>query len=95
LTVPRLGVLGGRGWGQIRSAFRSQVGPVQVGTPTGSHVTTLAPTDADFCAQYGTSRPVDMGTVQIVTRVYQEPATGTRPALSELLLDRALLFTPK
>lgn len=65
------------------------------GGPTGSHVTTLAPTDADFCAQYGTSRPVDMGTVQIVTRVYQEPATGTRPALSELLLDRALLFTPK
>lgn len=63
--------------------------------PTGSHVTLLPTTDTDFCAQYGASRPVDMGTIQVVTRAYMEPATGSRPALSELLLDRALLFTPK
>lgn len=65
------------------------------GGPTGSHTTTLAPTDTDYCAQYGASRPVDMSTAQVAVRAYQEPATGSRPALSELLLDRLLLFTPK
>ncbi len=36
-----------------------------------------------------------MSTVRFVGRAYVEPATKSRPALSELLLDRLLLFTPK
>lgn len=64
------------------------------GGPTGAHVSALPPIDTAFCAQYGTSRPVDLGTMQVWTRSYMEPATKTRPALSELLLDRLLVFTP-
>jgi hypothetical protein len=63
--------------------------------PSGPHVTIVPATDAEFCAQYGTDRPVDTSTIQVLTRTYMEPATLTRPALSELLLDRVLLFTPK
>ena len=63
--------------------------------PQGPHVTTLPPTSTVYCAQYGTTTPVDMGTVTVLTRIYMEPETKTRPALSELLLDRVLLFTPK
>ena len=63
--------------------------------PQGLHVTTLAATDTCFCQRYGLSRPVDMSTVQLFFRVYAEPATKTRPALSELLLDRLLFFIPK
>ncbi|MFB7462927.1 hypothetical protein ACFCZ1_05370 [Streptomyces sp. NPDC056224] len=63
--------------------------------PAGPHVTTLPPTSTDFCAQYGTDRPVDMSTLRLVARAYMQPATLTRPALSSLLLDRLLVFTPK
>ena len=63
--------------------------------PQGPHVTPLLPTNTCYCEPYGTSRPVDMSTVQLLDRIYAEPATKTRPALSELLLDRLLLFTPK
>jgi hypothetical protein len=63
--------------------------------PTGEHVTALPPTNTDYCAPYGTDRPVDMGTAQVLTRAYMEPSTGTRPAISELLLDRVLVFTPQ
>lgn len=63
--------------------------------PQGPHVTALPPTSASFCQPYGTSRPVDMSTVSLIFRAYAEPTTKTRPALSELLLDRLLLFTPK
>ena len=63
--------------------------------PTGPHVTALPATDTDFCQPYGTNTEVDMNTVRFVGRAYVEPATKTRPALSELLLDRLLLFTPK
>jgi hypothetical protein len=64
--------------------------------PTGPHVTTLDPTGTDYCrSRYGTSREVDMTSIKVVTRIYMEPATRVRPALSELLLDRLLLFTPK
>ncbi|MEU8512283.1 hypothetical protein AB0C76_11920 [Kitasatospora sp. NPDC048722] len=63
--------------------------------PSGPHVTALPSAGSDFCAQYGTDRPVDMGTLQVVARAYMQPATLTRPALSSLLLDRVLVFTPK
>lgn len=63
--------------------------------PQGPHVTTLPPTSTVYCEQYGTTTPVDMGTVTVLTRIYMEPETKTHPALSELLLDRVLLFTPK
>ena len=66
--------------------------------PAGPHVTTLDPTGTptDYCSsKYGTNMKVDMSTISVVTRIYMEPATKTRPALSELLLDRLLLFTPK
>jgi hypothetical protein len=64
--------------------------------PAGPHVTTLDPTTTDYCSsKYGTTRPVDLETIKLVTRIYMEPATRVRPALSELLLDRLLLFTPK
>lgn len=63
--------------------------------PSGSHVTTLPSTGTDYCAQYDTSRPVDMTTLRLVARAYMQPATLTRPALSSLLLDRVLVFTPK
>ncbi|AXE22122.1 hypothetical protein C0216_00520 [Streptomyces globosus] len=63
--------------------------------PTGRHVTALPPTGTDFCAQYGTDRPVDMSTLRLVARAYMQPETATRPALSSLLLDRLLVFTPK
>jgi hypothetical protein len=65
--------------------------------PAGPHVTTLDRTDTKYCSKYyGTERDdVDMKKISVVTRIYMEPATKTRPALSELLLDRLLLFTPK
>lgn len=64
--------------------------------PTGPHVTTLDATGIDYCSSnYGTNMEVETSTVSVVTRIYMEPATKTRPALSELLLDRLLLFTPK
>lgn len=63
--------------------------------PTGLHVTPLAATSTIFCKPYGTERHVNMSTVRFVARAYVEPATKSRPALSELLLDRLLLFTPK
>lgn len=63
--------------------------------PQGPHVTVLPPTSTSFCQPLGTSRAVDMGTVSLHFRVYAEPATKTRPAMSELLLDRLLVFTPK
>lgn len=63
--------------------------------PTGPHVDPLFPTGTPFCAPYGTDRDVDMSTARFVGRAYAEPATKSRPALSELLLDRLLLFTPK
>ncbi|MGW6393024.1 hypothetical protein ACWFR1_21515 [Streptomyces sp. NPDC055103] len=63
--------------------------------PAGPHVTALPPTGTDFCAQYGTNRPVDMSTLRFVARAYMQPDTLTRPALSSLLLDRLLVFTPK
>jgi len=67
--------------------------------PVGVHVTTLDPTDptgTKYCSTYyGTTRGVDMSTISVVNRIYMDPATKTRPALSELLLDRLLLFTPK
>ncbi|MEV0985472.1 hypothetical protein [Streptomyces sp. NPDC049949] len=63
--------------------------------PSGPHVTTLPSTSTDFCAQYDTDRPVDMSTLRAVARAYMQPATLTRPALSSLLLDRLLVFTPK
>ena len=63
--------------------------------PTGPHVTALPSAGADFCAQFGTSRPVDMSTLRVVARAYMQPATLTRPAFSSLLLDRVLIFTPK
>ncbi|MGW7446966.1 hypothetical protein [Kitasatospora sp. NPDC054795] len=63
--------------------------------PSGPHVTALPSAGADFCAQYGTDRPVDMGTLRTVARAYMQPETLTRPALSSLLLDRLLIFTPK
>ncbi|MEU8513970.1 hypothetical protein AB0C76_20625 [Kitasatospora sp. NPDC048722] len=63
--------------------------------PSGPHVTTLPPTGAPFCAQYGTDRPVDTSTIRVVARAYMQPETLTRPALSSLLLDRLLVFTPK
>jgi hypothetical protein len=63
--------------------------------PQGPHVTPLPATDTCYCEPYGTTRAVDMSTVQHLVRIYAEPATKSRPALSELLLDRLLLFTPK
>ncbi|WP_354645250.1 hypothetical protein [Kitasatospora camelliae] len=63
--------------------------------PSGPHVTTLPPAGTDFCAQYGADRPVDMSTIRVVARAYMQPETFTRPALSSLLLDRLLIFTPK
>ncbi|MFF4582718.1 hypothetical protein ACFY15_30710 [Streptomyces sp. NPDC001373] len=63
--------------------------------PSGPHVTTLPSTDTSFCAQYGTDRPVDTSTLRVVARAYMQPETATRPALSSLLLDRLLIFTPK
>ncbi|WP_344657968.1 hypothetical protein [Catenulispora subtropica] len=63
--------------------------------PSGPHVTMLPPVNTDFCAQYGASRPVDMSTITEVGRAYMQPATLTRPALSSLLMDRLLVFTPK
>ncbi|MFF4641105.1 hypothetical protein [Streptomyces sp. NPDC001389] len=63
--------------------------------PTGPHGSELPPTGTDFCAQYGTDRPVDLSTLRFVARAYMQPATLTRPAFSALLLDRLLIFTPK
>ncbi|MFI5572132.1 LysM peptidoglycan-binding domain-containing protein [Streptomyces sp. NPDC051740] len=63
--------------------------------PTGPHVTELPSAGADFCAQYGADRPVDMSRMQAVARAYMQPETLTHPALSSLLLDRLLVFTPK
>ncbi|KIE25912.1 hypothetical protein LK08_15845 [Streptomyces sp. MUSC 125] len=63
--------------------------------PTGPHVTELPSAGTDFCAQYGTDRPVDMTTIRAVARAYMQPRTLTRPALSSLLLDRLLVFTPR
>ncbi|MFF4585666.1 hypothetical protein [Streptomyces sp. NPDC001388] len=63
--------------------------------PRGPHVTELPSTHTDYCARYGGTRPVDMSTLQVVARAYMQPKTLTRPALSSLLLDRLLLFTPK
>ncbi|MBR7825003.1 hypothetical protein KDK95_01705 [Actinospica sp. MGRD01-02] len=65
------------------------------GGPTGAHVTMLPSTNSDFCAQYGGNRPVDLSTLRLVARAYMQPATLSRPALSSLLLDRVLVFTPK
>ena len=70
------------------------------GGPRGAHVTVLAPTNTIYCESVGTLpdgsyRDVDMSTVRLFYRAYAEPATRTRPALSELLLDRLLLFTPR
>ena len=66
------------------------------GGPAGPHVTTLDPTDTDYCSvNYGTAGEVRMRTLKAMARVYMDPATGTRPPVSELLLDRLLLFTPK
>ncbi|MET9152245.1 hypothetical protein ABZX82_13400 [Streptomyces griseoflavus] len=62
--------------------------------PTGPHVTALPPAGTDFCAQYGADRPVDMSRMQAVARAYMQPETLTHPALSSLLLDRLLVFTP-
>jgi len=69
--------------------------------PQGLHVTPLAATNAVYCKPYctlpdgKTYRDVDMGTVRLFFRIYAEPATRSRPALSELLMDRLLLFTAK
>ncbi|WP_344657528.1 hypothetical protein [Catenulispora subtropica] len=63
--------------------------------PTGPHVTQLPSTTTDFCAQYNGTRSVDLSTVRFVARAYMQPDTLTRPALSALLLDRVLVFTPK
>ncbi|MFF9763475.1 MULTISPECIES: LysM peptidoglycan-binding domain-containing protein [Streptomyces] len=63
--------------------------------PTGPHVTELPSASTDFCAQYGAERPVDMSRMQAVARAYMQPETLTHPALSSLLLDRLLVFTPK
>ncbi|MGW7446592.1 hypothetical protein [Kitasatospora sp. NPDC054795] len=63
--------------------------------PSGPHVTTLPPVSTDFCAQYGAERPVDLSTIRVGARAYMQPDTLTRPALSSLLLDRVLVFTPK
>ncbi|WP_406726169.1 hypothetical protein WJ438_18005 [Streptomyces sp. GD-15H] len=63
--------------------------------PTGPHVTKLPSTGTDFCAQYGADRPVDSGCVQAVARACTQPETLTHPALSSLLLDRLLVFTPQ
>ncbi|MEV5420435.1 hypothetical protein [Streptomyces albogriseolus] len=63
--------------------------------PTGPHVTELPPAVTDFCAQFGADRPVDMSRMQAVARAYMQPETLTHPALSSLLLDRLLVFTPK
>ncbi|MFF9140206.1 LysM peptidoglycan-binding domain-containing protein [Streptomyces albogriseolus] len=63
--------------------------------PTGPHVTELPPAGTDFCAQFGADRPVDMSRMQAVARAYMQPETLTHPALSSLLLDRLLVFTPK
>ncbi|MCX3061132.1 hypothetical protein [Streptomyces beihaiensis] len=63
--------------------------------PTGPHVTELPSTSTKFCSQYGTDRPVDMTTLRAVARAYAQPGTNTRPAMSSLLLDRLLVFTPK
>lgn len=63
--------------------------------PTGPHVTELPSAGTDFCARYGADRPVDMSSMQAVARAYMQPGTLTHPALSSLLLDRLLVFTPK
>ena len=63
--------------------------------PTGPHVTELPSVGTDFCAQYGGDRPVDLSSMQAVARAYMQPETMTHPALSSLLLDRLLVFTPK
>ncbi|MFB6612687.1 hypothetical protein ACFCV9_00415 [Streptomyces sp. NPDC056367] len=63
--------------------------------PSGPHVTRLPSTGTDFCAQFGADRPVDLSTIRVVARAYMQPETRTRPALSSLLLDRLLVFTPK
>ncbi|MFR9799130.1 hypothetical protein ACL02U_25035 [Streptomyces sp. MS06] len=63
--------------------------------PTGPHVTELPSAKTNFCSQYGTDRPVDMTRIRAVARAYMQPQTLTRPALSSLLLDRLLVFTPR
>ncbi|MEV0535973.1 hypothetical protein [Kitasatospora sp. NPDC050463] len=60
--------------------------------PSGPHVTALPSATTDFCARYGTDRPVDMSTIRVVARAYMQPETLSRPALSSLLLDRLLIF---
>ncbi|MEU8512883.1 hypothetical protein AB0C76_15015 [Kitasatospora sp. NPDC048722] len=56
---------------------------------------TVPPVSTDFCAQYGAERSVDLSTIRVVARAYMQPDTLTRPALSSLLLDRVLVFTPR
>ena len=63
--------------------------------PSGAHVTTLPSTSSDFCAQYGADRPVDLSAIRVGARAYMQPTTLSRPALSSLLMDRVLIFTPK
>ncbi len=56
-----------------------------------NHVTQLPTGGCEDSVKY----PVDLGTLRVGYRAYAEPATKTRPAKSELLFDRLLMFTPK
>lgn len=68
------------------------------GLSSGSHVTQLMTAgDPDkYCqTNFDLDEPVDLNIVRILVRAYLEPTTNTRPAESELILDRLLMFTPK